>query len=168
MPEIPREPEQAEYRYAEGDGVAGIDAATGGLDPGVQPGRRQPLERAVEWILEDALKDPASGRGIWLRAAPAATPAFTRALKQSPVKSIPIEALRSTVTPSDLAAVRQIVESTDRALIPHLLNIQWFHATTPAPSLTPAPGHPRRPHPNRSIYPAAPLPSGAAARGRWQ
>jgi D-alanine-D-alanine ligase len=72
-----------------------------------------PLERAVEWILEDALKSPTSGRGVSPRATPAANPASTRTVKTSPVKSVPSAALRSTVTPSDLAAVRQIVESTD-------------------------------------------------------
>lgn len=71
-----------------------------------------PLERAIEWILEDALKATTSDGGIWSRAAHAAIGASTRTVKQSPVNSVAIAALRSTVTPSDLAAVRQIVEST--------------------------------------------------------
>ena len=71
-----------------------------------------PLERAIEWILEDALKATTSDGGVWPRATPAAIGASARTVKQWPVNSVPIAALRSTVTPSDLAAVRQIVEST--------------------------------------------------------
>jgi D-alanine-D-alanine ligase len=70
-----------------------------------------PLERAVEWILEDALKAPTIGRDVVPRADSAAR-GPDRVAKKPPTSAASKATLRSTVTPADLAAVRQIVEST--------------------------------------------------------
>jgi ribosomal protein S18 acetylase RimI-like enzyme len=73
-----------------------------------------PLERAVEWIIEDALR-PAGGGDALAAVGPAkAVPGPGRpavGAKRGPAKS-PSARLRSEVRPTDLAAVRRIVEST--------------------------------------------------------
>jgi D-alanine-D-alanine ligase len=71
-----------------------------------------PFERAVEWILEDALKGATSGRGV----VPAITHSVSRIpdrpAKSPSTKSISNTKLRTIVLPTDTAAVRQIIEST--------------------------------------------------------
>jgi len=70
-----------------------------------------PTERAIEWILEDALKAPTSGRGVPPLIQQPAVPPPARVAKGSSAKRSPAATLRTEVRPSDIAAVRQIVES---------------------------------------------------------
>lgn len=75
-----------------------------------------PLDRAVEWILEDALKGPTTGRSVAPEAevpageSPAA--AVSKHATRSPPKLPRGTTLRTTVLPDDATDVRRIVEST--------------------------------------------------------
>lgn len=71
-----------------------------------------PFERAVEWILEDALKAPTSGQGVVPAVIDAAIRMPDRPGKRPSTKSVSNTTLRTTVLPTDTAAVRQIIEST--------------------------------------------------------
>jgi GNAT superfamily N-acetyltransferase len=69
-----------------------------------------PFERAVEWILEDALKAPTTGRGH-----PVAGPSSVdgpRPFKHQSAKLPRGTTVRTSVQPADAHAVRRIVEST--------------------------------------------------------
>jgi len=74
-----------------------------------------PMQRAVEWILEDALRPGGAATGGVPSASPLTPSTLTPALSQrergkGPKRS-PATTLRTEVRPADIAAVRQIVES---------------------------------------------------------
>jgi len=70
------------------------------------------IERAVEWILEDALKAPTIGRGVSPQTPELVGQLPARAKRNPSAKRSPATSLRTEVHPTDTAAVRRIVEST--------------------------------------------------------